>query len=102
MAQGAEAAIAEAAEVGKAASNSGDPDLMRVAEAFNRCSVSYAEKMAPREFGQLVKLGNPDGGELQLKVISYAVPAIEAPAKRLTAEPAVAAIAGKFDELDPA
>ena len=102
MAQGAEAAIAEAAEVGKAASNSGDPDLMRIAEAFHRCAVSYAEKTAPREYGQLIKLSNPDGGALTMHVVSYAVPAVEGKSLQAIDAPRTPAIEAQYDELDPA
>jgi hypothetical protein len=102
MAQGAEAAIAEAAEVGKAASTSGDPDLMRIAEAFHRCALAYAEKTAPREYGQLIKLGNPEGGPLTLHVVNYAMPAVESklPLKAIDA-PSTPAIEAHYGELDP-
>lgn len=101
MAQGAEAAIAEAAEVGKAASNSGDADLMRIAEAFHRCAVSYAEKTAPREYGQLIKLSNPDGGALTLHVVNYAVPAVESKPLQAIEAPGTPAIEAQYNELDP-
>jgi hypothetical protein len=102
MAQGAEAAIAEAAEVGKAASSSGDPDLMRIAEAFHRCALSYAEKTAPREYGQLIKLSNPEDGPLTLHVVNYAVSAVESkpPLKAIDA-PSMLAIEAHCEELDP-
>lgn len=76
LAQGAEAAIAEAAELSRKAADSNNPDEMRVAEAFHRCAMQYAEKCAPREYGQLLKLGSHDGGPLSLSVVSYAVPLI--------------------------
>ena len=102
MAQGAEAAIAEAAEVGKAASTSGDPDLMRIAEAFHRCALAYAEKTAPREYGHLIKLSNPDGGPLTLHVVNYALPTIESKLPLKTIEgPSMPAIEGHYEELDP-
>jgi len=101
-AQGAEAAIAEAAEVGKAASSSSDPDLMRIAEAFHRCALAYAEKTAPREYGQLIKLSNPEGGPLSLHVVSYAMPSVESKAllKAIDA-PSMPAIEAHCEELDP-
>ena len=102
MAQGAEAAISEAAEFTKTAAKSDDPDLVKIAEAFHRCAVSYAEKTAPREFGQLVKLANPDGGALSVHVISYAVPAIEGKPLHAIDAPRSPAIEAQFDDLDPA
>jgi Bacteriophage Sf6, terminase small subunit-like len=99
MAQGAEAAIAEAAEVSKSATNSSDPDLMRIAEAFHRCAVGYAEKVAPREFGQLVKLGGIDGGALQVHVVSYAAPALEGQFRQAIDAPKTPAIEAKVGEL---
>lgn len=73
LTQNAEAAIAEAAEMSRSAADSGNPDAMRVAEAFHRCALTYAEKVAPKEYGQLVKLGSHDGGPLAVHVVSYAV-----------------------------
>jgi hypothetical protein len=101
MAQGAEAGIAEAVELGKAASISGDPDLMRIAEAFHRCAVSYAEKTAPRQYGQLVKLANPEGGPIEIQVVNYALPAVEKKALQAINAPATPAIEAQFDEIDP-
>jgi len=96
MAQGAEAAIAEASELTKQASENGDHDLMRIAEAFHRCAVSYAEKTAPREFGQLVKLSNPDGEAIEVRVMNYEAKVLEA-----TNAPQAPAIEAQVDELDP-
>jgi len=105
---GAEAALAEAQELSRLAADSGNPDLMRVAESFSRVTTLYAEKIAPREFGQLVKLGNSDGSLLSMQVINFALPA----AIPLTAQtvgkdgeladtPRARAITASFDELDP-
>lgn len=69
---GAETAIAEAQEFGKQAAAEGNPDMMRVAESFGRLSTTYAEKIAPKEFGQLVKLGDHNGGALQIVVANFA------------------------------
>jgi hypothetical protein len=91
-------------ELSKSATNSSDPDLMRIAEAFHRCAVGYAEKVAPREFDQLVKVGGVDGGALQVQVVSYAVPALEAqflPAIDAPHEPKAPVIETKYDEPDP-
>lgn len=87
---GAETAIAEAQEFSKAAAGSGNPDLMRVAEAFARISTSYAEKIAPREFGQLVKLGGADGGALTVQTVNFA----PVDGGKLPGE-----IVGKFEQL---
>lgn len=103
LAQGAEAAIAEAAEMSRRAAESANPDDMRVAEAFHRCALSYAEKAAPREYGQLIKLGNPDGGALSLSVVTYALPAIVGKDQQLLDTPrARDAIEAQYEELDPA
>jgi hypothetical protein len=89
-------------ELSKSATNSSDPDLMRIAEAFHRCAVGYAEKVAPREFGQLVKVGGVDGGALQVQVVSYAVPALEAQFRpAIDAPPKTPAIEVKVGEVDP-
>jgi hypothetical protein len=76
---------------------------MRIAEAFHRCALSYAEKTAPREYGQLIKLSNPEGGPLTLHVVNYAVPAIESkpPALKAIDAPSTPAIEGRYEELDP-
>lgn len=76
LAQGAEAAIAEAAELSRRAAISQNPDEMRIAESFHRCALAYAEKCAPREYGQLLKLGSSDGGPLSLSVVNYAIPLV--------------------------
>lgn len=87
---GAETAIAEAQEFSKAAAETGNPDLMRVAEAFARISTSYAEKIAPKEFGQLVKLGGADGGAITVQTINFA----PVDGGKLQGE-----IVGKFEQL---
>lgn len=56
---------------------SNDPDVMRIASDYARASTAYAEKIAPKEFGQLVKHAGADGGALTVNVVQYA---IEAPA----------------------
>lgn len=86
LAQGAEAGIAEASEFSRIASATGNPDDMRIAESFHRCAVSYAEKAAPKEFGQLVKLGNHDGGPLNVSVVNFALPALEGKFQRISAD----------------
>ena len=100
-AQGAEAAISEAAEFSRQAAKGNDPDLVKIAEAFHRCTVSYAEKMAPREFGQFVKLANPDGGALELQVVNYAVPVVDAKPLQSIEAPGGKAIEAKYDDVAP-
>ena len=51
---------------------SGDTDRMSVASAYHKGSLEYASKIAPREFGQLLKLAGADGGALTIQVIDYA------------------------------
>lgn len=103
---GAETAISEAQELSKAAAQEGNPDLMRVAESFARVSMLYAEKIAPREFGQLVKLGNHDGGPLSLQVVNYAIAASTDAAQlgkpqQLAVTPREGIADASFEELDP-
>lgn len=100
LAQGAEAAIAEAAELSRAAADSANPDDMRVAEAFHRCALSYAEKAAPREYGQLIKLGGVDGGALSIAVVNYALPAPAVGKSLQSSDPSHArAIPADFDDI---
>jgi hypothetical protein len=58
-------------------------------------------KTAPREFGQLVKLGNVYGEALELHVVNYAVPAVEGKALQAIDAPRTPAIEAQYDELDP-
>jgi hypothetical protein len=51
-----------------------DPDRVRCAVMMMDIAVKYAEKIAPREFGQLVKLAGDPNAPLQLNVVSYALP----------------------------
>jgi len=55
---------------------SGDPDRIRVADAVMRITETYAQKLAPREFGQLVKLAGDPDAPLTLQVISYVAPIV--------------------------
>lgn len=100
LAMGAEAALSEAQEFSKSAAASGDPDMMRVAESFGRVSVLYAEKIAPREYGQLIKLGNPEGGPLSLQVVSYAVPAIVGKSEQLAIASREGAVDASYEDVE--
>lgn len=99
LAMGAEAALSEAQEFSKSAAESGNPDLMRVAESFGRVSVLYAEKIAPREYGQLIKLGGADGGALSVQVVSYALPAVPK-LEQLAVDPRTRAITADFQDIE--
>jgi hypothetical protein len=59
------------------------------------------ENRAPREYGQLIKLGNPDGGPLSLHVVTYAVPAVESKPLKPIDAPSTPAIEAQYGELDP-
>lgn len=104
LAQNAEAAIAEAAEMSRDAAESNDADRMRVAEAFHRCATTYAEKVAPKEYGQLVKLGGHDGGALNLSVVNYAVLSAPDVGKLTEVQDRSRArlIDAEFEDIDPA
>lgn len=60
------------AEHAEREAESRDPDRMRVAQMLSTVMTTYAEKIAPKEYGQLVKLGGGDGGPLAVTVINYA------------------------------
>lgn len=48
-----------------------------VAHRYMQIGAIYAEKMAPKKYGQLLKLGgDEDLGPIKVQVINYAVPAI--------------------------
>jgi hypothetical protein len=100
LAQGAEAAIAEAAELSRSAVETDNPDMMRIAEAFHRCALSYAEKAAPREYGQLIKLGGHDGGALSLSVVTYALPIVDGKFQELPDGSRARLISGEAEPLD--
>lgn len=64
-------AIEEAqAELREAAAGN-DTDRMSIANAYQRGTLEYAAKIAPREFGQLVKLAGADGGALTVNLVNY-------------------------------
>lgn len=52
--------------------DTGDPDTMKIASDYVRGATSYVEKIAPKEFGTLVKLAGADGGALTVQVVDYA------------------------------
>lgn len=49
----------------------GDVDDIRAAAVYATETTRYAEKIAPREYGQLVKLAGADGGALTVQITDY-------------------------------
>jgi hypothetical protein len=72
QADGARVLLHAAEENAIDAVNSNDPDRARAADALMRITETFAEKIAPKEFGQLVKLGSDPDAPLTLQVVSYA------------------------------
>ncbi len=72
-ADSATTALEEAQHELREALESGDPDRMRIAAAYHSGTIEYAAKIAPKEYGQLVKLAGADGGPLSVQVVSYAI-----------------------------
>ena len=48
------------------------------------------------------KLANPDGGALELQVVNYAVPVVDAKPLQSIEAPGGKAIEAKYDDIDPA
>ncbi len=72
MTKGAATMLAEAHDNARDAGTSADPDKARIADMYTRCTASYVEKVAPREYGQLVKLaGDADQAALQVSIVSF-------------------------------
>lgn len=72
--------VDEAMDYVREAVDGSDTDHMRarVAESFANVALKYAEKVAPRQFGQLVKLGNSEGdGPAIIQLINYTTQAID-------------------------
>ncbi len=63
--------IEEAQDNLRIAASSKDTDAMVIASAYHRGSLEYAAKIAPKEFGQLVKIAGADGGALTIQTINY-------------------------------
>lgn len=64
-------AIEEAQHNLRVAATGKDTDEMIIAASYHRGTLDYAAKIAPKEYGQLVKLAGADGGALTVRVISY-------------------------------
>jgi hypothetical protein len=56
-----------------------DLDMSKRADILHRITTSRAEKLAPREYGVMVKHADADGGKLTVAVINYATPTPEVP-----------------------
>lgn len=69
--RGAEIKLALAMENAEREAESRDPDRARVAQSLCAVTTTYAEKIAPKEFGQLVKLGGDPNAPLAVQVINY-------------------------------
>lgn len=54
------------------AAETNDTDRMRGAAVYTEQALKYAEKIAPKEYGALVKHAGVDGGAIQLTVVNYA------------------------------
>lgn len=70
--RGAAVKLALASENAEREAESRDPDRMRVAQMLCAVTQVYAEKIAPKEFGQLVKLGGDADMPFAVQVINYA------------------------------
>lgn len=55
----------------KDAAEKDDIDAIRAAAVYAEQTRAYVEKIAPREFGALVKLAGADGGALTVQVMDY-------------------------------
>jgi hypothetical protein len=51
---------------------SNDPDQMRIAAAYAQGATAYVEKIAPKQYGAMLKHAGADGGALSVAVINYA------------------------------
>jgi hypothetical protein len=49
----------------------GDSDAVAMASQYHKATHEYAAKIAPREYGQLVKIAGADGGALTVQVVDY-------------------------------
>jgi len=76
--------IEEAQHELREALESGDTDRMSMAVGYHRGSLEYAAKIAPREYGQLLKIAGADGGALTVNVVNYGTgsPLIDVEASR--------------------
>lgn len=91
-AKGAETLLQAAHEHALEMLESNDLDQIRAADAFMRITETYVEKIAPKQFGQLVKLAGDADAPLAIQVINYALPAaiplkaVDVEARAITAD----------------
>ncbi len=72
QAQGAAVILAEAHDNARDAASGGDPDKMRIADMYSRTATAFAEKMAPKEYGSLVKIaGDAELAAVQVTITKY-------------------------------
>ncbi len=53
------------------AAETNDTDRLRGAAIYTEQAIKYAEKVAPREYGQLVKHAGADGGAIHVTLVDY-------------------------------
>jgi hypothetical protein len=62
------------------ASGDTDGERMRMAESYSRVAHAHAAAIAPKKYGQLLKVGNADGdGPLVVEIVSFAATKKDAP-----------------------
>lgn len=72
QARGAASLLAEAHDNAREAAMSGDADEMRIADMYSRTATAFAEKMAPKEYGSLVKIaGDAELAAVQVTITKY-------------------------------
>jgi hypothetical protein len=78
--KGAAALLNDAQKLSADAAESGDQDAIRAADMYMRCTQSFVEKVAPREYGQLVKLaGDAAQAAITVQVVRFSVPDDKSP-----------------------
>lgn len=91
--------IEEAQSELRDALESNDPDKMRVAAAYHQGSIEYAAKIAPKEFGTLVKLAGSDGGALTVNLVDYAKVSLDVIGKAVESTKASREIEADFADI---
>lgn len=72
QARGAATILAEAHDNARDAAIGDDPDKMRIADMYSRTATAFAEKMAPKEYGSLVKIaGDAELAAVQVTITKY-------------------------------
>ena len=68
----ADQSLCDASKFARESAETGNVDLMRIADIYAKSLNSALEKLAPRDYGALIKHAGAEGGPLQVQVISYA------------------------------